>query len=421
MDAARLPAQAGAVAVRALPDAEEPGQFLADGLGLGVAVASLHVGDDALEGVGPLERIPPVVDVGEAHLLLAAAVQDDVLQLLGELLEGGVDIEAVVLGQGCQHVEVVEAPAVPAPYRPLGEAGLRVQHDALGVEVLLHPQAVAGAARPGGVVEGKQLGFQFADAVTALGTGEAGGEQRVLAAPVHVADGGEAVGEPQGGFEGLRQPEAHVVPHLEPVNHHLDGVLLVLGEFRHIVQVGDDAVDSRPHEAPGAQFLEHMQVLPLALAHHGRQQHQLGALLSRQHRIDHLAHGLGLQGDAVVRAVGVAHPRKQQPQVVVDLRDGAHGGTGVVGGGLLLDGDGRGQALHMVQVRLFHHRQELPGVGGQGFHIPALPLGVEGVESQRGLPRAGQAGDDHQLVPGNVQVDVLEVVGSRPADLNGVH
>jgi hypothetical protein len=40
--------------------------------------------------------------------------------------------------------------------------------------------------------------------------------------------------------------------------------------------------------------------------------------------------------------VGRAHPRPQQTQIVVDLRHRAHGGAGVFGGGLLVDGDGGG-------------------------------------------------------------------------------
>jgi hypothetical protein len=55
------------------------------------------------------------------------------------------------------------------------------------------------------------------------------------------------------------------------------------------------AVDPGADETGAAQFLEHVQVLALAIAHHRRQQHQLAALGHRQHAVDHLADGLGLQ------------------------------------------------------------------------------------------------------------------------------
>ena len=50
--------------------------------------------------------------------------------------------------------------------------------------------------------------------------------------------------------------------------------------------------------------------------------------------------------------------------------------------------------------------------GGWSKSVTPLPLGVEGVERQRRLARSRQPGDHHQLVPGNVDVDVLQVVGA---------
>jgi hypothetical protein len=75
----------------------------------------------------------------------------------------------------------------------------------------------------------------------------------------------------------------------------------------------------------------------------------------------------------------------------------------------------------VVDVGLFHHAQELAGVGRQGLHVAALALGVQRVEGQGGLARAGQARDHHQLVAGDVEIDVLEVVRARAAQLNTVH
>ena len=75
----------------------------------------------------------------------------------------------------------------------------------------------------------------------------------------------------------------------------------------------------------------------------------------------------------------------------------------------------------MIHIRLFHHRQELPGIGGQRLHIASLPFSVEGVKSQGRFAGAGQAGDHDQFVPGNVQVDILEIVGACTAHLYGVH
>ena len=68
-----------------------------------------------------------------------------------------------------------------------------------------------------------------------------------------------------------------------------------------------------------------------------------------------------------------------------------------------------------VDVGLLHLLEELPGVGGERLDVAALALGVDGVEGERGLARAGQPGDDHQLVARDLDVDVLEVVLARAA------
>jgi len=123
----------------------------------------------------------------------------------------------------------------------------------------------------------------------------------------------------------------------------------------------------------------------------------------------------------VVGAVGRTGPGEQQPQVVVDFRHRTHRGAGIVAGGFLLDGNGRREPLDQVHVGFFHQLQELPGVGRKGLHVAALTFGVEGVEGEGAFTRAGQASDDRQLVAGQVQVDVLEIVGAGTPDLDGFH
>ena len=71
-----------------------------------------------------------------------------------------------------------------------------------------------------------------------------------------------------------------------------------------------------------------------------------------------------------------------------------------MGHALLVDGDGGGEALNVLDVGLFHAPQELAGVGRQGLDVAALTFGVDGIEGQGALSRTGDAGDDHQLVSG---------------------
>ena len=72
----------------------------------------------------------------------------------------------------------------------------------------------------------------------------------------------------------------------------------------------------------------------------------------------------------------------------------------------------------MVDVGLLHHLEELAGIGRQRLDVAPLPLGIDGVEGERGLARARQAGDHRQRLARNIDVDILEIVLARAADGN---
>ena len=79
------------------------------------------------------------------------------------------------------------------------------------------------------------------------------------------------------------------------------------------------------------------------------------------------------------------------------------------------------RALDGVDVRLFHHRQELPRVGRERFDIAPLALGINGVEGQRGLAGARQAGEHDQSIARQVEIDILQVVGPGTPDSDILH
>jgi hypothetical protein len=179
--------------------------------------------------------------------------------------------------------------------------------------------------------------------------------------------------------------------------------------------------DAEAHEALRLHRVEQVGMLALAVRTTGARIISLvssGSASAASTICDTLC---ACSGDAVVGAVGRAGAGVEQAQVVVDLGDGADGRARIVAGGLLLDRDRRRQPFDQVDVGLFHQLQELAGVGGQRFHIAALALGVERVERQRRLAGAGQARDHHKLVARQVEVDVLQVVGTRPTDLDFFH
>ena len=214
----------------------------------------------------------------------------------------------------------------------------------------------------------------------------------------------------------FREPRRDVGPHHDAVDHHVDVVLELLVERRRVGDLVELAVDLHALEAALHEVGELLAVLALAAAHHRRQQIEPRALGQRHHPVDHLRHGLAFDRQAGRGRIGHADARPQQPHVVVDLGDGADGRARVVRGGLLLDRDGGREAVDLVDVRLLHHLQELARIGRERFDVAALALGIDGVEGERGFARARQAGEHHQLVARDFDVDVLEIVLARAAD-----
>jgi len=129
-----------------------------------------------------------------------------------------------------------------------------------------------------------------------------------------------------------------------------------------------------------------------------------------------LVDGVVADDPSAVEAGDRAAARVEQAEVVVDLGGGGDGGARVPGLVFLLDGDGGGEAVHVVDVGFFDALEELAGVGGERLDVAALALGVDGVEGERGFAGAGDAGDNGEGVVRDVDVDRLEVVGAGSAD-----
>jgi hypothetical protein len=202
----------------------------------------------------------------------------------------------------------------------------------------------------------------------------------------------------------------------QPVYHHRDVVILAPIEGWHLVQIVGVAIDPDSYETALADFVEQFPELPLTAPHQRGQHLDPSLLRPTQNRIGDLGRAGALDGTAVVGTMRDTDPGPKQTQIVVDLGDGPHGRAGIVAGRLLLDGDRGGEAFDRIDVRLFHESEELPGVGGQGLDVPALSLGVDRVEGEGRLARSREPGDDRQLVPGDPNRDVLEVVFASAGD-----
>ncbi len=200
----------------------------------------------------------------------------------------------------------------------------------------------------------------------------------------------------------------------DAIDDRFDGVVLAPVEQQRLGEVAHLAVDAGA-KALLVKLVEQVLELALAAAHDGRHHGDALARAEFENALHDLIGGLAGDGPAAVGAVGRAHRGVEQAQVVVDLGDGADGGAGAAAGGLLLDGDGRAEPLDRVHVGPLDLVEKLARVGRERLHIAALALGVDGVEGERALARAGEAGDHRERVAGDAHIDVAQIVLARPA------
>ena len=141
-----------------------------------------------------------------------------------------------------------------------------------------------------------------------------------------------------------------------------------------------------------------------------------GMGLAVENGLEDVLDGMGLHFLPAHGGIGPADAREQQPQEVIDFRGGGDGRARVPDVHLLLDGDGRGDALDHLHIGLGHPAQELAGVGRQALGEPALAFGEQRVERQGRLAAPGNARDHHEPVPRNLHRYVLQVVNLRATD-----
>ena len=113
----------------------------------------------------------------------------------------------------------------------------------------------------------------------------------------------------------------------------------------------------------------------------------------------------------IVSGAGIKHA-----QEVGQGRDTAHGGARGRRAALLLQRDGRRQAIDVVHIGDGHLMEQSPRIGRHRLEISPLRLGIKGSEGERRLSGTGDARKHHQGVARNVEIDILEIVLAGPAD-----
>ena len=312
-------------------------QVVAQEVRVGLGVAALEPADDPL--IGRVERTltPVAVAVLEVDLVSPGAVQHQGLIVLGQVLPRGVHREPAQVGHRPLHpFEILTAGTGPGRQRPLRQRLGHVGNDQLGVDLVLGPEPSARRAGTVGRVEREVAGRRVLEADAAVRTSQvlAEGDGFLFGAVgIDDHDLGHALGQRQRRLQGLGQPAPDVVSTDQPVDHHLDGVVLIAGQLQvaTIGQFDGDTVDPDPGESLLGQIVQQCAVLALASPHHRRQHQEPGALGHGQNTVHDLLGALAGHRTAAHRAVGLTDAGIQEAQVVVDLSDGADRGARIAG------------------------------------------------------------------------------------------
>ena len=234
----------------------------------------------------------------------------------------------------------------------------------------------------------------------------------------------------------LRAPESALV--------RLGDAVALRGDLHHGLFLSEeDPVPRRARQVlPGGVHVvaKGDQDVPQVLALPGARPGRDGAVTDAQGRVGHegcLGHGMR-RAEAVALRAGAGHgvggegvgleawgsrrvharPGIQHPQRVGQGGQGAHARAGAGRTPALLQGHGRRQPRDFVNLRGVALLDQPTRVGRDGFQEPALGLREDGAERQRRLSGAGDPGEGDDGVPGNVDVDVPEVVLPSPAHLH---
>ena len=208
------------------------------------------------------------------------------------------------------------------------------------------------------------------------------------------------------GLHGIRKALAGSLAHHQTIHHGFDGMLFSLFELHLLLAVAefdDFPVEPRADESFALDLLQHIAEFPDLPLHQRGEQDQLGFLGKREQGIDDGLRGLLEHRFAGGRIVRLADGRVEDAQVIVNLRGRGDGRARIAPRRTLLNGDGRGQPLDEIDVRLLHLVEELPGVSGKALHIAALALGIQGVKSERRFARTAQARHHDEFLARNLQ------------------
>ena len=364
-----------------------------------------------------VDHATPGLHLGKAAVAhpeqFVGAVYEQHDRLVREGADGLVQAETVFPGDGADDVEL--AALTDLPQRddgPVGDGLGAVRDDRIDIHVHDGAEALAMRAVALRRVEGERVRLRLLEGGPRHRVHQVLGEM-LQHARLQVHHGHRPLAGGKRLRDGVSHPLVVPGPWFEAVHDKFDEMGFIAVQGLYTLQFEDLSVDTDLRVTTLPELVEQLAVMALSTPHERRKQVTLAVAIGCEDEVHDLAVSVTHHLLAGLRRDGARAFRVQQTEEVVDLRDGAHGGTGVVSGGLLLDGDDRAQAADLLHFGLFEDAHEMLRVRGQRVHVPPLALRIDRIECQRGLSAAGKARHDDKLPARDVHVNILQIVRFR--------
>ena len=389
-------------------------KFRAHGFG-GFVISALQRIDDPFKGI-IIGACATHIAVGNAQLFLRA-IENNILDFSGQILKGRFQRKAVFRRQ-CIKKNLTHTPLridgiiAGGGNCALHDAELLIRHNQLFIKLHLHPQTRTGRAGPAWIIDGEHARFNFHQIHAAVGAGKALAEQQLILSLIYIHNQ-ETAAECRCRFDGFGQTHLHAFLYHQTVYHDFNAMLFIFFQFDFFGKVIQNSIHAHTHIAALFCILQQLDMLALSAAHHGCQQLQLRPLRQLHNAVYNLVDGLFFDFLAAFRAMGNPDSCVEQTQIIINLRYRTDGGTGVMARCFLVDGDGRRKPLDEVYIRLFHLPQKLPCIGGERLHIASLSLCIYRIESKRAFAAAAHPRKDNQLISGDGEVNIFQIMRSR--------
>ncbi len=311
--------------------------------------------------------------------------------------------------------------ALPRSNRALVGGQLVVRDHAVEVDLDGAPEAAAGLARADRAVEAEEPRCRAAKRELAARAVKPFRESELRAAlgPHRRAPGSPA----HRVFERFDQAVVVARPSDRAVCDDVEVRAPPVGDFARpdLVEVADLTCDpNAPIPVRQEGLADTDEVLAVGYCDRIGDQHLLACELAH-HALRRARRRVAVDERPTARAVELGGMRPQVLRVVRDLRHRSDRRAARSHGRLTVHSDSDGNWIEQVDRGARQPLEELARVGAEALDVTALALGVERLERQRRLARAGRADDGYKRAGRDVEVDRLQVVRTRASEFRGLH